>query len=120
MAHPVVFFEVVGRDRGRLQDFYAQAFGWKGTEVPGPMDYTTIEAADERGIAGGIGTDPAGGAGHVMFYVDTPDIEASLARIEELGGAKVMGPLEIPYGTIAHFTDPEGHAIGLWSGKASG
>ena len=120
MAHPVVFFEVVGRDRGKLQDFYTQAFGWTGADVPGPMEYTTIEPGGERGIAGGIGTDPSGGDGHVMFYVDTDDIDASLAKIEELGGRKVMGPLEIPYGKIAHFTDPEGHAVGLWSGQAPG
>jgi predicted enzyme related to lactoylglutathione lyase len=118
MAHPVVFFEVVGRDRSALQDFYGQAFGWTMNEVPGPMPYTTIEPAAENGIAGGVGADPSGGDGHVTFYVDTDDIEASLAKIEELGGKGTMGPVDIPYGRIAHFTDPEGHTVGLWSGKA--
>lgn len=120
MAHPVVFFEVVGRDRDRLRDFYTQAFGWSGTDVPGDMPYTTIEPAGDRGIAGGIGPDPSGGGGHVTFYVDTDDIEASLAKIEQLGGRKLFGPIDIPYGRIAHFADPEGHMIGLWTGAAPG
>ncbi len=25
-----------------------------------------------------------------------------------------MGPMEIPAGKIAHFSDPEGHIVGLW------
>ena len=117
MAHPVVFFEVVGRDRTALRDFYTQAFGWKGSDVPGPMEYTTIEPGGERGIAGGIGSDPSGGGGHVTFYVDTDDIDASLAEIERLGGKRTMGPVDVPQGKIAHFTDPEGHTVGLWSGQ---
>ena len=118
MPHPVVFFEVAGRDRAALRDFYTQAFGWTAADIPGPMEYTTIEPGGEGGIAGGIGPDPTGGAGHVTFYVDTDDIEATLEQIEQLGGARSMGPVDIPQGRIAHFTDPEGHTVGLWSGQA--
>jgi predicted enzyme related to lactoylglutathione lyase len=51
---------------------------------------------------------------HVTFYVEVDDVSASLARIEERGGQKAFGPHPVPTGaTIAGFTDPEGHLVGL-------
>ena len=35
-------------------------------------------------------------------------------RSRVLGGKAEMGPMEIPAGKIAHFSDPEGHTLGLW------
>lgn len=45
----------------------------------------------------------------------TTAAEAGLAHAERLGGQCVHGPVEVP-GTdtlVGHFTDPEGHLIGL-------
>ena len=44
-----------------------------------------------------------------------PDVEAALAKAEELGGKRMFGPEAVP-GTeieLGQFTDPEGHLIGL-------
>jgi len=66
------------------------------------------------GIGGGVATGPEGYDGHVTFYVEVPDVEASLAKAEELGGSRVMGPDEVMEGlVIGMFTDPEGHTIGV-------
>ena len=71
---------------------------------------------DGIGIPGGVG----GGTdyeGHVIFYVGVPDVEAALRKAESLGGTRRMGP-DQALGTdlvVAHFTDPEGHLIGLAS-----
>ena len=45
--------------------------------------------------------------------MEVDDVEAGLAKAESLGGTRVMGPMDIPSGQIALFTDPEGHQIGL-------
>ena len=51
---------------------------------------------------------------HCHFYVDVPDVEASLAQAEKLGGTRVMGPEKVMEGlVIGLFTDPEGHIIGV-------
>ena len=112
MGNPVVHFEVVGRDAEALQGFYRDAFGWQ-MQPAGP-DYAMALPGSDVGINGGIGATPDGSAGHVTFYVEVPDLEAALSKIESLGGSMVMGPEDVPEGpTIAMFADPEGHLVGL-------
>jgi predicted enzyme related to lactoylglutathione lyase len=120
MGQPVVHFEVVGKDGPKLRDFYGQLFGWEFGEPIGPTNYALAnreQNADGIGIAGGVGSAPEGYDGHVTFYVEVPDAEAALAKAEELGGSRMMGPDEVPgVGiTIGLFTDIEGHVIGVVS-----
>ena len=46
-----------------------------------------------------------------------PDVEASLAQAEALGGTRVMGPETImDMVELGLFTDPEGHLVGVVKG----
>jgi uncharacterized protein len=114
MGNPVVHFEVVGRDARALESFYKDAFDWRMEEaMPNPY-YAMAHPDSEGGINGGIGQAMGDSAGHVTFYVGVPDLEAALSKIEGLGGSTVMGPMDIPEGpSIAMFSDPEGHVVGL-------
>lgn len=115
MSNPVVHFEVVGQDAEALQRFYGQAFDWRIDRVM--PEYAMVHQEDEGGIAGGIGAAPSGGPGHVTFYVQVDDLDAALSRIEELGGHRIAGPMDVPDGpSIALFGDPEGHVVGLVKG----
>jgi hypothetical protein len=114
MAHPVLHFEVVGKDVDKLQSFYGELFGWKTQPVP-DMPYVMVEKED-GGIGGGIGPSPDGGPGHVTFYVGTDDPQAILDKAEQLGGKTILPVTEMPRVTIALFADPEGHLIGLAKG----
>ena len=50
----------------------------------------------------------------MTIYVEVPDVEAALAKAEELGGTRIMGPDEVMEGlTLGQFSDPEGHVIGV-------
>lgn len=111
MGNPVMWFEVAGKDHGALKDFYTQLFDWKLTDMD-EAPYSTLDDGGE-GIRGGVGAAPEGHPGHVTFYVQVDEIEAALAKAESLGGKRGMGPMDIPGGQIALFTDPEGHEIGL-------
>jgi predicted enzyme related to lactoylglutathione lyase len=114
MGNPVTHFEVLGQDAAALQNFYGQAFGWEMQDV---MDGGYYMAQPGSGPAGGVGQAPDGQSGHVTFYVEVDDPAAALARIEELGGRTIQGPMDVPGGpTIALFADPEGHVIGLVKG----
>ena len=114
MAHPVVHFEVSGRDLDKLQGFYGDLFGWNIQKVPGAMPYAMVEK-DGDGIGGGIGQAPDGD-GHVTFYVGADDPQAVLDKAEQLGGKTIMPVTEMPQVTIALFADPEGHVIGIAKG----
>jgi predicted enzyme related to lactoylglutathione lyase len=118
MGQPVVHFEVIGKDAGKLQTYYAELFGWQ-IDAENPVSYGIVPREgntnpDGVGIGGGIGTGPEGYAGHVTFYVEVPDVEAALAKAESLGGTRMMGPETIMEGVeLGQFTDPEGHLVGL-------
>ena len=45
--------------------------------------------------------------------VDVEDVQAALDKAAELGGKKLVGPINIPAGTFAWFEDPDGNTIGL-------
>ena len=118
MGYPVVHFEITGQDGEKLQSYYAQLFGWD-IDANNEMGYGVVPREgnvnpDGIGIGGGIATGPPGYEGHVTFYVEVPDVEASLAQAESLGGTRMMGPEEVMEGlTIGLFTDPEGHVVGV-------
>jgi uncharacterized protein len=118
MGQPVVHFEVIGKDGEKLRSYYAELFGWE-IDANNPMKYGMVQRdgnvnAEGVGIGGGIAGGPEGYPGHVTFYVEVPDVEAALAKAEELGGTRVMGPETImDQLVIGHFKDPEGHVIGV-------
>lgn len=114
MSSPLIHFEVAGRDPEKLQSFFGDLFDWK-VDADNPMHYGMVNLSGD--VGGGIGPSPENeSSGHAMFYVGVEDVEASLKKVESLGGSRVFGPMEVPDGpTIAHFADPEGHVVGLFA-----
>jgi predicted enzyme related to lactoylglutathione lyase len=118
LGNPVVHFEVMGKDAGKLSAFYGELFSWK-INADNPMHYGVVDRkdnlnADGIGIGGGVGAVPEGTSGHVTFYVEVPDVEAALVKADSLGGTRLMGPEKISDELeIGLFNDPEGHLIGL-------
>ena len=124
MALPVVHFEITGHDPAALRTYYGALFGWE-FDTSAPATEAISEAgnygfvnrtptSDGPGIPGGVGGGPAY-EGHTIFYIGVPDVEAALQKAESLGGTRRMSPTKNPGTdlTVAHFTDPEGHLIGL-------
>ena len=112
MGNPVVHFEIIGKDGDKLQTFYSQLFNWE-VKADNPWNYGVVDAG-AAGIGGGIGPGQLTG---VTFYIQVPDLDAALAKAEQLGGKTETPPTEIPdMVTFATFTDPEGNRIGLVKG----
>jgi uncharacterized protein len=118
MQNPVLWFEVVGKDGGKLQKFYRDVFGWQIAPADGDETYGLVTAPD-GGIGGAVGQSREGD-GHVTVFVEVDNPADYLKKIEKAGGNVVVPPTEIPnYGlTFAYFTDPQGHVIGLSKGVA--
>jgi predicted enzyme related to lactoylglutathione lyase len=61
MGQPVVHFEIIGKDGGKLQTYYADLFGWQ-IDASNPMSYGIVQRdgntnADGVGIGGGVAVD---------------------------------------------------------------
>ncbi len=115
--HPIVHIEFAASDLSAAAKFYSGLFGWKTEHMP-EMNYVTYEAPP--GPGGGFS--PVDGnmykPGDVVVYVQTDDIDATLAKAESLGGSTVQPKTEIPgFGWFALFRDPTGNRIGLYTAK---
>jgi predicted enzyme related to lactoylglutathione lyase len=110
MGRPVVHFEIGCRDRAKTGDFYSKLFGW---QITGAGPASNIQTGSPQGISGhltSLGHEPEH---YTTFYVEVEDVQAALDKVTELGGKKVVGPINIPTGTFAWFADPDGNMIGL-------
>jgi predicted enzyme related to lactoylglutathione lyase len=121
----VDWFEIMGSDAARTQQFYADLFGW-GIDRSGLPDYAVANTGTGRGLWGGIG----GGADAcwAIVYAGVGDVEQTLARAVELGGSRVAAPgivalkiaaREALYGSaedmsMGAFRDPAGNVFGLY------
>ncbi len=123
MPAPIVHFEIGCKDIKKTQEFYGKLLGWE-FESGGPnmaMVGNLGHGADPKGDAsGGIGGHISA-LGHpphqyVTVYAQVDDIEATLAKVERLGGKTMIPKQEVPgMGWFAWFTDPEGNTVGLWT-----
>jgi predicted enzyme related to lactoylglutathione lyase len=111
MTHPVMWFEVLGTDGGKLRQFYGDLFGWTFDVNKG--DYGVAKTGDTRGIMGGVGPTYPGTKSWVTFYTETPDVTASLEKAKALGGKVITPRTELPDVILGIFEDPEGHVLGL-------
>jgi predicted enzyme related to lactoylglutathione lyase len=114
--HSFVHVEFAAEDPKAASKFYAALFGWK-IEAQPEMDYVMFDV--EPGPGGGF--PKADGEtykkGDVIVYVSTDDIEATLAKVGELGGKTLLPKTEIPnMGWFAFFSDPSGNRVGLYTG----
>ena len=114
MGQPVVHFEIGCRDRARTEKFFSSLFDW---QIAGSGPAATIDTGAGQGIQGHItslGHEPHH---YTMFYVQVDDVQAYLDKATALGGKMLVPPIDIPAGTFAWFSDPEGNTIGLLKPK---
>jgi len=83
MSDHGIFIELGVADAERARTFYTGVFGW--TMEPGPSGVGFV--IDANGIPGGLHPGDPGASPYVFFGVD--DLDAALARVQELGGSTV-------------------------------
>jgi predicted enzyme related to lactoylglutathione lyase len=79
------------------------------------MDYRMAQTGEGSGAAIYAGENP----GHPKYYFDTGDIDASSARVRELGGS-ADGKTPVPgHGWFAACKDSEGNEFHLWQADSA-
>jgi predicted enzyme related to lactoylglutathione lyase len=103
--------ELVTSDVEASKGFYAAVFGWGAeTHGEGAGAYTEWQLGG-RSISGMLSRPPdmpAQVPDHWAVYFIVSDAEAAVAKIKELGGSVMMGPMEIEPGIFAVVNDPQG------------
>ena len=110
MNNRISWFEVLGRDAGKLQSFYSKLFDWE-FQTDDQTGYGVVPPQDGN-IPGGVGAAPEG-PGWTTFYVHVDDVAKAIEKATRLGAQLLMPPTQLPEATIAVIADPEGHPVGL-------
>ena len=115
-GYPLTHLEISASDPQAAGKFYSALFGWK-LEVDPTFDYVQFVPPSGPGGAFPKVDGEIFKPGVIIPYIHADDIEAVLAKAETLGGKTLVPKSEIPgIGWFAHFTDPTGNRIGLYTG----
>lgn len=113
--------ELMAEDLDSAWSFYETMFGWQKTDSldMGPAGlYQMYGNGRDETPAGGMMTKPAehpGGAAW-LYYAKVADLDVALAKVTELGGKVLNGPMEVPGGErVAQCLDDQGAAFALHS-----
>jgi hypothetical protein len=106
----IVHFELPSADVARAKGFWTGLFGWTFEGMDGPFEYLMTRGEEPVGAI--FQSEDAGSGPVVYFAVD--DIEASLAKVRELGGtAEEKQPIPT-IGWFARCVDTEGNKFSLF------
>lgn len=103
-------------DRAASVEFYTQLFGWSTSEMelPDGKSYTMF-CSGERPIAGCVV--PPGDAAAVpmwLNYINVEDVDASMVKAKQLGATLQTERVDLPMGSFAVVTDPQGATFAFW------
>jgi uncharacterized protein len=112
----LVWNELASPDLQASSAFYSELFGW--TIAPfrdSPDPYLSIKNGDANN--GGIrALEAPGMPPHWLVYFGVEEIDAALSRVQELGGTKHAGPIDIQIAKIAIVADPQGAIFAIYAG----
>ena len=114
------WFELATSDQAAAKKFYAGVFGWTSDDNPmGPDAVYTMFSLGGRNVGAAYslikdqiqqGIPP-----HWGTYVAVARVEEAIATAKTLGGAVLMGPMDVAdHGRMAVLRDPTGAVINVW------
>jgi predicted enzyme related to lactoylglutathione lyase len=112
MPGKLVHFELPEQDTARAKAFYGGVFGWSfgDSAMPG-FEYFMVRTGEDQG--GAVMASESAATAPIVYF-DTDDIDASIAKVRELGG-EAGDKQPIPsVGWFTHCKDPEGLAFSLF------
>lgn len=107
--------ELATRDPAASEAFYKTVFGWGAETHEGPMSYTEFKLGGDS-IAGMMpmpDSMPTEVPPHWRIYIEVDDVEATVAKAQELGGNVLLAGMDYPGGRLAIVSDPQGATFGV-------
>ena len=116
MIGSAVHFEFPAQDAERAKGFWSELFGWQFQSWDGPVEYHMTPPGSSPSVA--IYPSESGERGPVVYF-DAGDIDATVARVRELGG-EAENKQPIPgVGWFARCRDSEGNHFSLFQSDES-
>ncbi len=115
--------ELVAEPNEKTAGFYEAVAGMK--LISEPMDdgssYEgfTLDGTSATMMAGTMAPMMPGMPAHWTIYFGAEDVDASAAKVTELGGTVLMAPFDIPVGRMAVCADPQGAVFNLFKMPAA-
>lgn len=116
------WIDVATPDPEAGKNFYCGLFGWEFRDEPaGDAGVYTMLSLNGKSVAGLSGMPPSESDsmhGYWTSYATTYDIEATIARVADLGGTVVAPPFDVmDAGRMALIQDPTGAMSAMWEPK---
>lgn len=105
---------LVTTDLAKAAAFYSEVLGWSALEAAMGDETATMFASDGVPHAHYMPPPMEGVPSHWDNYLRVDDVDASLAKAVEHGGAMLVPPMDIPPGRFTVVTSPSGAAISLF------
>ncbi len=116
-AHGAFCWNELGtKDDEAAMNFYSDLFGWtyKTADAPGMKYSEIISGGAPCGGVYKMGPEFGDAPSHWMPYVAVDDVDASVKRVEELGGKVCVPPTDIPnVGRFSVINDPTGGTLSI-------
>jgi predicted enzyme related to lactoylglutathione lyase len=109
--------ELYTTDIEAAQSFYSGVFGWEYQPFENSPDPYFVIMNQGRGNGGIRGLAQPGMPPNWLVYLAVEDIDAALAKVGELGGSTMMGPIDIGIAKIGIVQDPQGAVFALYAGQ---
>jgi predicted enzyme related to lactoylglutathione lyase len=121
-ASSVVWYDHQSDNPDAAREFYASAFDFEYSPMPGLAGYTTF-AVGGSGPLAGIGPKPLDlpdAETQWLPYFEVTDLGRALATVSAGAGTVVSAPATTPFGEVCRVNDPEGAALVLLQRPAAG
>ena len=117
VLQPLAWWEIPVTDVAAASEFFTAVLGW--TYTPFGEDYLGINNGAAP-VGGLYKSDDAGNADGIKIYIDVPDMEATLAKVEAAGGTvrKTRTAIGGDMGWWAEIAEPGGRGVSIWTGTA--
>ncbi|HEX6711339.1 MAG TPA: VOC family protein [Rubrobacter sp.] len=112
--------ELQTRDPEAAGEFYGGLFGWEilPIEDDGRIVYTTVKNnGSQNGGFMPMAEQHGDAPSFWLPYFTVSSRDGAVEKVQELGGALLAGPLDLPSGRIAVLADPQGAAFAVFEGE---
>ena len=109
--------ELVTKDAAGSAAFYSQLFGWKvETMDMGQGSTYSMFSVGPRPVGGMLPMPPERSEVPTMWmsYVTVENLKDSVAKARSLGAQVLKDVTQLPMGSFAVISDPQGAVFGLW------